>query len=218
MEFTNSTLNNIKKEAKKLVKSTPRLKFTDAQDVIAKQRGFSSFSDCCKQFYAWLNGENVYVLLRQEKLSHHTYQTNEHAESIPYGQNSEDKKEQQRQIYSAKELNHTQKCGLKLLTGADEKKMKQKFSRFLFNNDSGYFYQLTSFRVPKNKYEGRLSSSLAYNIDKYLSKRVKIYDNCYYEDVSLDSAIYLIDNAFYHADDLYDEDYSDHVMTHDFYN
>lgn len=80
------------------MKQPQKLIFTSAQNIIAKQRGFNSYSDCCKQFYAWIKEEPVYVLLRQVDLSHQTYQINKHNKNIPYGQNSQDKSQQQRTI------------------------------------------------------------------------------------------------------------------------
>lgn len=104
-------------------------------------------------------------------------------------------------------------CGLKLLTGIEEEKVKKKFSRFLFNNGSGYFICLHYLKFLK------IVIKVDYHILLHkISINIYLLGLKFTIDVSLSDAIYLVVNAFYHASDLYDEDYSEHVMPHDFYN
>ncbi len=216
-EFTNTTLTNVLKQAKKLTKST-NYTLKESKDIRAEELGFKSYSDLTKNFYEWLNKEPVYLLLRQGQLAHHTYQKKEHDKNIPYYKNTEDTKEQQRQITSPEELNHVKNCALKLMKNEENKRLQEKYSRFVFNHIPAHFFLLTSFRI-ENLSEGkRLNYDTAYKIFKYLSDRVKIHGDCYYESVDFSDEIYLVGDSFYHASDLFDEDYSDHVMPADFYS
>lgn len=216
-EFSNSTLNNVQKKAKKLRKESS-LNLAQAKDKIAKDLGFKSYSDLAKQFYEWLNKEPVYLVLRQSDLAHHTYQKEKEDETIPYRENEEHRKEQQRRIKDPEEFNHTRKCGLRLLTGEENEKMQKKFSSHIFKHIPGHIYQLTSYRVEKMDYGYRLPYSVAYDIHNYLSDRVKVYGDYHYESVDFFDGIYYVGNSFYYAFDLFDEDCSDHVMPADFYN
>ncbi len=241
MEFTNSTLTNILKKAKKIHKANPDIKLTPAKDIVAKELGFKSYSDCCKQFYEWLNMDNIIVVFSKNDLGEYFYKISEN----DLGRSIE-------RPLTVKDLNHTQNFGLKLIdteNGDIEAfiskytSLKHIIERFTNNYDDYVFFEFTSNRVSysamfeeyiqspslQRYFDGHKKTSgytdedvlriqkswfygdFPYKIDNFLKQKKPLNPSYHYESCFFNPKYYLLKDKFIDVIALYNQEFSEYI-------
>lgn len=233
MEFTNSTLNNIIKEAKKRRKNDKLITLSKHKDIISVERGYKSYNDLYKYFYTWLNLSEVIIIFKKNDIGSYYYQINNSSKS------SEKK-------LLIDDINHTQKFGLKLLELEDldsfldnyiEKSSKFNISNIKFSKDKYVFFKLTSKRLDiqslkkdskqvlekhfrdndkymkittdetklKKKLNSIFYNDLPYTINNLLTKNLVINSDYIFETILFNPQYFLVENKILNAIDIYDE-------------
>ena len=228
IEISKTTIQRIEKDAKKIRRKQEKQKLNKAKDEAAQNKGFTSFNDARSKVEQWNKLPIIYIVFsKNEKLNRYleVYEDKEKTKFIPSKHKDEN--------INITELTKVTESKVKLLE--DDILINKLCSKIKhINTNDYYFFEFTSYKLDlekereenkklMNKHsqayrESWFISDKTHQIDNYLSSKLKIEKEKEIIHYSISPSYFIIENQVFNANGLHDEDYSDHVMNHDFYN
>jgi len=228
IEISKTTIQRIEKDAKTIRREQEKRKLNKAKDEAAQNKGFASFNDARSKFEQWNKLPIIYILFsKNEKLNRYVevYEDKEKTKFIPSKHKDEN--------INISELEKVTESKIKLVV--DDILINKLCSKVKHINDIDYyFFEFTSYKLDLEKEreqykedmkkdsqlykESWFISDKTYKLDNYLMSKLKIEKEKEIIHYNISPSYFIIENQVFNANGLHDEEYSDHVMNHDFYN